>query len=257
MKTRYQFGSSVIRLHTGLILLLGALYAHGQEASLTGPQGIINHTQCSAFIPSDAVPTANLHLCLSSHRGQAEMYACQDLHAQSGMFRVYFKGGRQPKAIARLDSRNQVSQLVWKENAFTPSPDCKLTTPPRIFANSRFMGASVCEDDNDQSVPCAVFRVQAPRVETYADYMIFYGPKGHGPKKIQMVYTGVNQDAIPAELMYQIGLSLIHTRCCQQSGLQYIQQASRLFPTSRLYRAAYQHYKAEIQTHTLHKLSSY
>jgi hypothetical protein len=246
MKTLSQYCNSVSRLQIGLVLLLSAFSVFGNEHA----------THCSGFIPRDAVPSADLHLCTSSHRGQAEVYACQDMIAGSASYRIYFKGGHRPKAIARLNDRDQAIQLVWQEKSTTPAPDCQLQAPPRFSAGVQFQGAGVCENANDQPVPCSVFRVKAPRMRTYTDYMTFYSPDGTGPGKPQKIYIGANQDAIPAELMYQIGLSLSKTRCCRKSGLLYIEQASRLFPASKLYRASFQHYKAELHKHAHHDLSS-
>jgi hypothetical protein len=248
MKNLSRDGRIVSRLQTCLALLLSAFSVSGQELLTTGhPDEYATH--CSAFIPPDAVPAANLTLCTSSHGGQAEVYACQNMHAGADRYRIYFKGGQRAKAIARLNGRNQAIQLIWQEQSSTPAPVCHLQPPAQFSAGARFMGAGVCEDTNDQPIPCSVFRVQAPRMKTFTDYMIFYRADGKGPGNSRRIYTGVNQDAMPAELMYQIGLSLIKTRCCRQRGLQYIEQASRLFPTSTLYRATYQHYKVELHKH--------
>jgi hypothetical protein len=56
---------------------------------------------------------------------------------------------------------------------------------------------------------------------------------------------GVNPDAEPAELAYQIGLSLLKTSCCQQRGLEYIERAYRLFPDSKVYRTAYKYFSQQ------------
>lgn len=236
MKIRSGNGSSVSRLQTCLVLLLTAFGVFGQEPLVAGRLDA-HTTHCTMFIPPDAVPLENLHLCTSSHRGHTEVFACQNMVVGSVRYLIYFKGGHRPKAIARLNESDQVTQLLWQESFNTPAPDCQLQAPPHFSAGAQFQGAGVCQDENDRQVPCSVFRVKVPRMKTYTDYLTFYSPDGSGPETSRKLYTGINQDAIPAELMFQIGLSLSKTRCCRQSGWQYIEQAHRLFPASKLYRA--------------------
>lgn len=255
MYLRSQIGSFVSKLPTCLVLLLSAFSAHGHE--LVGAESQDKHRiNCSAFLPRDAVPSASLQLCTSRQSGQPELYACQNVSAGSGSYRIYFKGGHHPKAIARVNAKNEVTEFVWQETHAASQPDCNLPAPPQLRAGTQFQGAGVCTDDDERSVPCSVFRERVPRIKIYHVYMTFYDPDGRGPINTRHIYTGVNQDAMPAELGYQIGLSLLKTRCCKQSGLKYIEQAYQLFPASKLYRNTFQHYKAELDKHDHHRLSS-
>lgn len=55
---------------------------------------------------------------------------------------------------------------------------------------------------------------------------------------------------MPAELAYQIGLSLLKTYCCQQQGLEYIRHASQMFPDSTLYRTTYLQFSSLLSSGT-------
>lgn len=255
MSNRSQNGSFVSMRHTCLVLLLSASGVHAHELLAADYQNM-HRIACSAYLPRDVVPSASLHLCTSTQSGQTETYACQDVSSDSGMYRIYFKGGHHPKAIARVNASNEVTELVWREKQAGPRPACNLPAPAQLSAGTQFQGAGVCKDADDHSVPCSVFRERVPRIKIYHVYMTFYDPDGRGPIDTQHIYTGANQDAMPAELGYQIGLSLLKTRCCKQRGLKYIEQAYRLFPASKLYRATYQHYKAELYEHDHQTLSS-
>lgn len=254
MKLRSQYISFVYRGRMSLVLLLSLFAVSGHDVlAADGPQR--QSIACSAHLPHDAVPVSNPRLCTIRRDGQTTLYACQDARAGSGLYRLYFKGGRQPKAIARINAKYEVMEFLWREKDVGIQPDCTLPAPPQLRVSTQFQGSGVCEEEDGHSVPCSVFRERVPRIKLYHVYMTFYEPGGRGPMNTRHIYTGVNKDAMPAELEYQIGLSLLKTRCCQQSGLKYIERALQLFPGSQLYRATYQRYQAELYEKQNHRLS--
>jgi len=255
MQRHSQFLKNVILMQAGLVLITSAMPASGQELFPT--RGASNHRIfCPGYIPRDTEALRSLRLCQSGSLGQSELYACQTVSSASGQYRIYFKGGFRPMAIAKIDNNSPRDEFLWQKTQTSNQPVCSLTAPPPVPANSQFIGAGVCEDINDQPVPCTVFRHKKIRTSTYSDYMTFYDPAGDGPQQTKIIYTGVNHDAIPAELEFQIGLNLLKTQCCRKRGLKYIEQAYALFPTSTLYRTTYRHYKALLSGNVAHQLSS-
>lgn len=242
------------RIYLVLLLSLFIVLSHNVLAADDQYQQAI---ACTAFLPHDAVPASSLHLCTANLAGKSTLYACQDAKTENGRYRLYFKGGRHPKAIARLNVNNQDSEFVWQEKHTGSEPDCHLPVPPQLRTNTQFQGAGVCKDDEERSVPCAVFRERAPRIKLFHVYLTFYDLNGRGPVNTQHLYTGANQDAMPAELEFQIGLSLLKTQCCQPIGLKYIEHAIQLFPYSELYRSTYQRYQTELYKQEHDHLSFY
>lgn len=255
MNLQSQFGNFVSMRYACLALQLSAVSLHAGVLLAADYHNSPRFT-CAAYLPRDAVPLASLHLCTAWQSGQTELYACQNVSSGSGLYRIYFKGGHFPRAITRVNAKNEIVDLVWREKPAAPQLVCNLPAPPELPSGTQFQGAGVCEDADNHPVPCSVFREKAPRNKIYSDYMTFYFPDGSGPQKTRRIYSAVNQDAMPAELEYQIGLSLLKTRCCKHRGLKYIEHAYQLFPTSRLYRATYQHYKAELSADGHPRLSS-
>lgn len=216
-----------------------------------------NSARCSAYLPPEAKAVDSFQLCTSAHRGKNEHYACQDFIAQGGQFRVYFKGGRYPKIIARMKEKEHVEKILWSDSEKNNQLVCNLPPPLRIPASSKFIGAGICTDDDNQSIACAVFRNKVPRRKTILDHMVFYKADGSDVKHTSSIYAGINNDAMPAEFAYQIGLNLLKTDCCQQRGLEYIEQAYQLFPDSTLYRTTYQFFRTQLSNDIKHQISSY
>lgn len=206
---------------------------------------------CSAFVPADAVTHDSFKLCQSDHSGKDENYACQTFVAADGRYRVLFKGGRHPRAIAKVAENGDVAEMLWSENGQAPQPVCHFPPPIKVPAETSFKGAGVCLDEGNRSIPCTVFHHKAARTDSVYDYLIFYKPDGSGPDYMQSIYLGENKDAMAAELAYQIGLGLLKTECCQQSGLQYVAHAYQLYPGSTLYRTAYHYYKQQVSRDVL------
>ena len=208
-----------------------------------------NHTSngasCSAFIPSDSKTVGSIQLCRSGHSGKDALYACQNFASASGKYRVFFKGGRQPKAIARVAEDGAINEMMWSDAEQARTPVCDFPPPALVPSTTTFIGAGVCQDEADQFIPCAVFRHNTPRSSTITDHMVFYSPDGSGPAYTSTIEIGINRDAVPAEIAFQIGLNLMQTHCCQQRGLQYIEYACQLYPDSRLYRETFEHFVLE------------
>jgi len=204
-----------------------------------------NDANCSGFIPSDSKTVGSIHLCRSGHSGKDTLYACQNFASTSGKYRAFFKGGRQPKAIAKVANDGAINELVWSDADQARSPACDFPAPALVPSTTTFIGAGVCQDEADQFIPCAVFRHNTPRSSTITDHMVFYSPDGSGPAYTSTIEIGINRDAVPAEIAFQIGLNLMKTRCCQQRGLQYIEYACQLYPDSHLYRETLEYFVAE------------
>jgi hypothetical protein len=158
---------------------------------------------------------------------------------------VLFSGGRHPDVIARLTTVGEVDELLWYREKRSDQPTCDFPPPAQLPTGTTFIGAGVCEDEYAQPVPCAVFRDKPPQRTSIADHMVFYRADGLGPQHTSIITLGVNEDAFSAQLAFQIGLALLKTSCCQQSGLKYIEHAYQLFPGSTTYRSAYQHYSQQ------------
>lgn len=256
MNTEVFFGQARILYVAGLFLLtaLGgsspvladspAISAPSQNAAVSGVPHLLNPgknlASCSKFLPADAKPVRDLHICRSGRDGKNTVYACQDFASGHERYRVLFKGGRHPKAITALTEDGEISKLVWSEDEDTDPPVCSLAPPPQAPATNQFVGVGVCKDDAGQSVPCAVFRRKAPRAQFTTDYLVFYRVDGSGPQRAIPMYVETDPDALPAELAFQIGRRLVKSRCCRHRGLQYLQYAFQAYPDSPLYRTALQ-----------------
>jgi hypothetical protein len=195
------------------------------------------------------VAVASFQLCQSDHSGRQELYACQNFATAADLYRVFFRGGRQPKAIATVTKKGEVDKMLWSATNELEQPVCHFPSPPEIPAAASFQGAGVCTNEDEKAIPCAVFRHKALRLSRISEYLVYYKTDGAGPQSTSVVDIGANHDAAPAELAYRIGLSLLETRCCRQRGLRYIQYASQLFPGSTLYRNTYQHYAKQRLAH--------
>ncbi len=214
--------------------------------SIQGARG----AHCSAFLPADAETVDSVHLCHSDHSGKNALYACQNFATHHAHYRVFFKGGPHPKAIASVTENGDIDKMLWSEEMPANRPVCDFPSPIHIPAAAKFMGAGVCLDESDASIPCTLFRYKASQLKTISDYVVFYKVDGVGPEYASTIASGVNRNAMPAELAYKMGLSLLKTDCHPQRGLQYIKHAYQLFPNSTLYRTAYQHYTQQVSKGT-------
>ncbi len=256
MNTEVYFGQARNLYVAGFLLLTvvvgsssaladsSAISAPSQNATVSDVRHFLDQgkkpASCSAFLPADATPVRDLHICRSRHDGKNTVYACQDFASGDEFYRVLFKGGRNPKAITALAADGEAGRVIWSEDEETDPPVCSLAPPPQAPATNQFVGVGVCKDDAGQSVPCAVFRRKAPRAQITTDYLVFYHADGSGPQRAIPMYVETDPDALPAELAFQIGRRLVKSRCCRHRGLQYLQYASQAYPDSNLYRKALQ-----------------
>jgi len=190
-------------------------------------------------------PTAGLakdfFLCQSRHSGHPVTYSCRDYRIGNTIQRFYFHGGATPKAVATIVDRDVQSM----ETANTRL-DYPVIPPKGIPASAQFMGSGICIDNRDRDVPCSVFAHKPARFPNTVRYMVFYDAAGKGAVRIDRQNAGPNPDAIPAELAYQIGLSLVQADCCRRDGLGYLKMALSLFPDFDVCRDTYNRYSNKL-----------
>jgi len=216
MNIDYQFCSFVRLTRNGLIALMSILAVSANPVFA----GKIDQRPgyCPGYLPDDAVPSGHLRLCKYRDKGHDQLYACQNFISKSGHYRLYFRGGQHPRLIAQTRDKRTMYKTVSLDESASAKPACHLPPPAQIPGHTQFVGAAVCDDAHDQAVPCTVFRDRAFRASTYSDYLTLFDPDGNGPNQTSLVYTGSNPDALPAEFLYQIGVSLIKTDCCKDRG---------------------------------------
>lgn len=207
-------------------------------------------------IAQEAKPDGDPRLCTSDHTGRAATYACQDYQTRDGLIRLLFSGGRMPKAIVRFDANEEVADIVHVGELSGQEPTFDVVPPPGVPQDVVFLGATVCVDERDQSLPCSVFRHAAVGQPTVRDYMVFYGRQG-GVARIQVfnatvshdprddvltfhpLYVDQNHDAASAQMAYETGLALLDNGCCRSQALSYLRYACELFPGAAGYCAKY------------------
>ncbi|MDH5407716.1 MAG: hypothetical protein OEZ33_01440 [Gammaproteobacteria bacterium] len=197
-------------------------------------------SQCQSFIPSSAYPVGELRLCSSSYSGLKQQYSCQDYELKGHHFRVIYRGGLVPKAIVRLD-KYQNEKLVWSTQFGDRRMACPINAPKGMPKHAKHLGIGICVDDLDKEVPCSVYEHQAARSMEYHRFMVFYKADGSGTSMVDKQVVGANQNAMVAEIAYQLGLSLLQTDCCSEQSMAYLELAHKLFPQAQDYHAAYQH----------------
>ena len=217
---------------------------------------------CATILPVDARHVDSFKLCSLNHSGKNELYACQNFISRDGHFRVYFKGGRFARAMARITGKGDVEALRWFDSSRETAsqqkrPACDAEPPGPVPETAHFIGAGVCEDESGEPVPCSVFRNKAPRLKFISDHMVLYTGAGMSQLKTWSTHVAINHDAVLAEMVYQIGLSLVHTRCCQDKGLKYIEQAINLFPGATLYQKTYRNILQQVADSGKDQLSYY
>lgn len=204
---------------------------------------VITHKKCYDYLPSDATPHGNFFICSSKLTGKSSLYACQNFISRYGHYRVFFKSGRYPKAIARVSKKGKIIRLLWSEQNSASRPEYNFQPPKLIPASSRFIGAGVCQNEQNQDVPCSAFRLNTARNQDVKDYLVFYKKDGTGPYSQTAITLEPNDNTMPAEMAYQIGLSLLDTLCCHENARQYLEYAATLFPDSTLYQTAVQQHQ--------------
>jgi len=192
------------------------------------------------------LPTTNFFLCESSHTGEPQIYSCRDYREDGQRFRVYFKGGAAPKAVANLDPNGRVTAIHLSNQPGTHLVTFPVRPPKAIPATAKFQGLGVCLDEHDSNVPCGIFVDKPARMPEITRYLVYYDAGGNGMVQVDKQAAGPNRDAIPAELAYQIGVRLMDSDCCRSEGLGYLKLALSLFPDSRVYRRTYERYRVEV-----------
>lgn len=201
---------------------------------------------CYDYLPYDATTHGSFYLCKSRLGGKNSLYACQNFISRYGYYRVLFKSGRSPKAITKISKSGKVLKVLWSERNSASQPKYNFRAPKLIPDSSRFIGAGICKNEQDQDVPCSAFRFSSPRNIEVKDYLVLYKKDGTGPDSLNSIRLEPNHDAMPAEMAYQIGLNLLDTLCCNDRAGQYLDYAASLFPESILYQKAVQQYQSKV-----------
>ena len=184
------------------------------------------------------VPLGQPKLCQSAYSGASQQYSCQDYQVNEQTYRFIYLGGLVPKAILALDSQNE-EHLVWSPSVGDQKIDWPLPAPKGVPTEADHYGTGVCQDERGEKIACSVYENRVARKAEYHRYMVFYAPDGSGPTHIDEQVAGENENAMVAELAYQIGLSLFDTTCCSEQAMDYLELAHSLFPNAMVYRTAY------------------
>ncbi len=150
---------------------------------------------------------------------------------------MIYKGGLEPKAILKISADGQ-EKLIYSPSWGDHKMRCPLPAPDTISKHATHRGVGICMDENDANVPCSVYEHAQARQSRAWRYLVFYRPNGKAEVAHRMV-AGDNQDAMVAEIAYQLGLSLLETRCCAEKATAYLEHAHRLFPKVTVYRSGY------------------
>jgi hypothetical protein len=197
-----------------------------------------------SYISNKAVQIDGLKICESSYNGIKDIYSCQDYQSKDKLYRVLYKGGISPKAI--IAPNNQPGEkLIWATIFNNEKLNCPLTAPQGIHIHAKHRGTGICTDEQDQFVPCSIYEHKTSRRIESHRYMVFY-PKNNSGSQEVIVETFIfdaSEDAMTAELAYQLGLSLLDTQCCSQQAITYLEYAYHLYPKANQYSKAYNNAK--------------
>lgn len=199
--------------------------------------------ECLNLFPYDVAEDGLPKICQSAVTGTLKNYSCQDYRSGENHYRVVYKGGNMPMAVLvfNADGSQKVlsSPLRGDEKL-----NCPLKAPAGVPKYATHRGLGVCRDDNNIPVACSIFQYAAARQTIVHSYMVFYPSNRQQKLRIEVSDAGANDNAMVAELAFQIGLSLSHTSCCSEQSLHYLAYAYHLFPRSETYRHAYQRGRA-------------
>lgn len=198
--------------------------------------GTASANECFSQLPAGTVPVGQIKICQSSFTGLQAQYSCQDYHHQDDYFRVIYKGGLEPKAIVKINTR-EGEKLIWSPRFGDHKMRCPLPAPSSIPKHAIHRGLGICQDENDANIPCSVYEHAQARQSRAWRYLVFYHP--NRTELSHQMPAGDNHNAMVAELAYQLGLSLLETRCCSEQASAYLEHAHRLFPKATAYRAGY------------------
>mgnify|MGYP007059378624 CR=1 FL=1 len=212
--------------------------------------GSVNANECLNLMPYDTVADGLPHICQSSFNGVENSYSCQDYRFNNTRYRVLYRGGVTPKAVIEL-TRNDNYYLLSAPLFGDERLRCPLKPPAGIPQHATHRGTGVCYDENDEMVACSVFEHAAARETEAHRFMTFYHPSSEQPVTIDAQIAGNNEDALVAEIAFQIGMSLWDSECCTEQAVDYLAYAYRLFPRNDLYKTAYRRSRATLELQAL------
>jgi len=221
----------------GLILAVALSFAPNTRAA-----------ECFDLIPEAARPEGEMWLCLSAHNGRLERYSCQDYVDARVRYRLFFRGGVVPKAVAVFRHGKPRKFQLIERNTTAPQQTCEIATPAGVPEDALHLGTGVCRNDCGKRVPCSVFRLEAARYPAIVHYTVLYDSQGYGPMSLDTRKLGTNDEAMMAELSFQLGTNLLDANCCMDQALDYLGYAYRLFPDDTQYRESYFHLQERFNT---------
>jgi len=192
--------------------------------------------ECYSKFPAGTTPVGHVKICQSGFTGLQARYSCQDYRHGQQYFRVIYKGGLEPKAVIKIGERGG-EELVWSPSFGDQHMRCPLPAPQAVPKHASHRGLGVCLDEDNAKIPCSVYEHAPVRQSRSWRYLVFYHPDR--AELVHQTPAGNNHDAMVAELAYQLGLSLLETRCCSEQASVYLEHAHRLFPKATAYRAGY------------------
>ena len=211
----------------------------------TGPAGVGTAQHCRAPIGPATELVRDFWLCESFHSGQRQLFACRDYQSDGIRYRVYYRGGTIPKAVARVEQDEAGERLGWSAYEADAGPLCDTAPPAQIPESSHHIGTGVCESTSGQSTPCSAFEDASASQSHVIHYMVFYDKDGNGIEAIEPLSVRPNDGALVARLAFMIGAELANTDCCRQRALDYLAYSFEKYPDSDAYRKEYEWQRLE------------
>ena len=203
--------------------------------------------ECLNLFPYDVKEEGLPKICTSDFTGKTARYGCQDYRSGENRYRVLYRGGRSAKAVLALDNDGS-EHVMSSPQRGDQSLNCPLNAPAGVPKYANHRGVGVCQDEMNRPIACSIFQYAAARQPLEHLYMVYYPNAEQEPVQIDVEDAGKNEDAMVAEIAYQLGRSLLQTSCCNDRAMQYLAFAYRLFPRSETYRHAYQRSRAMLAT---------
>lgn len=199
--------------------------------------------ECLNLFPYDVTEDGLPKICQSDFTGMKTDYGCQDYRSGNNRYRVLYKGGRSAKAVLALkvDGTEQVLSSPLRGD---PKLNCPLKAPTGVPKYANHRGVGVCRDEDNMPIVCSIYQHAAARQPVSHLYMVYYPNDKRHEIQVDIEDAGANENAMVAEIAFQIGQSLLKTTCCSDRAMQYLAYAYRLFPRSETYRHAYQRSRA-------------
>ena len=197
----------------------------------------VSANECLDLLPYDTVAEGHSKICQSSFNGLNYHYSCQDYRSGDTRYRVLYRGGLTPKAVLQFNPDNSI-ELISAPLFGNDRLRCPLSPPEGVPRHAVHRGTGVCHDDDERLVVCSVFEYAAARQMDATRYMTFFDAH-KSSLTIDRQFANSNEDAMVAELAFQIGMSLWDTECCAEQAVAYLEQAYNLFPRLEAYRAAF------------------